>query len=97
MNNTFYQIVSPNQDDEGVWIHQNAWFHLADINTGNSLSYDLKSKENGVYVFVIEGSLSVSDYILEQRDGLEIIDLGKIELSAITDCRVLVMEVPMIN
>ena len=30
-NNTFYQILSPNKDDEGVWIHQDAWFHIGDF------------------------------------------------------------------
>lgn len=97
MNNTFYQIVSPNQDDEGVWIHQNAWFYLADINKGNSLSYALKSKENGVYVFVIEGSLSISDYMLEQRDGLGITTVEDIQLSALSDSKVLLMELSMFN
>lgn len=28
MANRFQQILSPNADDDGVWIHQNAWFHL---------------------------------------------------------------------
>lgn len=97
MSNAFYQIVSPNQGDEGVWIHQNTWFYLADINKGNSLSYALKSKENGVYVFVIEGSLSVSDYKLEQRDGLGITTVEEIQLSALSDTKVLLMELPMFN
>jgi redox-sensitive bicupin YhaK (pirin superfamily) len=97
MNNTFYQIVSPNQDDEGVWIHQNAWFYLADINKGNSLSYALKSKENGVYIFVIDGSLSISDYMLEQRDALGITTVEDIQLSALSDSKVLLMELSMFN
>ena len=29
--NNFAQILSPNQDDEGVWIHQDAWFYLSDF------------------------------------------------------------------
>ena len=30
-HNKLQQIVSPNADDAGVWIHQNAWFHLGDL------------------------------------------------------------------
>lgn len=97
MNNKFYQIVSPNQDDEGVWIHQNAWFHMADIEMGNSLSYDLKMDGNGVYVFVIEGSLSLYDCVLKQRDALGIEGVEKIDLYALSLSRVLLMEVPMFN
>ena len=29
--NQFYQILSPNKDDEGVWIHQDAYFYMADF------------------------------------------------------------------
>ncbi|MEM9325887.1 MAG: pirin family protein, partial [Bacteroidota bacterium] len=41
-SNDFYQILSPNPNDEGVWIHQDAWFHMGDIQQGKSASYQLK-------------------------------------------------------
>merc|ERR1711969_247195 len=28
--NKLQQILSPNKEDEGVWIYQDAWFHLTD-------------------------------------------------------------------
>ena len=34
--NDFQQILSPNKDDDGVWIHQDAWFNLANFTKGNS-------------------------------------------------------------
>ena len=34
--NKLQQILSPNPEDEGVWIHQNAWFHIADFEAGFS-------------------------------------------------------------
>ena len=34
--NDFQQILSPNPYDEGVWIHQNAWFNLAKFEKGNA-------------------------------------------------------------
>ena len=34
LKNQFAQILSPNPNDEGVWIHQNAWFHLGNLNSG---------------------------------------------------------------
>ena len=42
--NKLQQILSPNPEDEGVWIHQNAWFHLADFEAGFSKKYQLKKK-----------------------------------------------------
>jgi hypothetical protein len=33
--NKFQQILSPNADDEGVWIHQDAWFHMTILKQEN--------------------------------------------------------------
>ena len=39
-HNKLQQILSPNADDEGVWIHQNAWFHLGKFDKGISTEYN---------------------------------------------------------
>ena len=65
----FYQVLSPNPNDQGVWIQQNAWFHMGDLSEGWEGSYELKDKHNGVYFFVIEGSLTVAGQKLNKRDG----------------------------
>jgi redox-sensitive bicupin YhaK (pirin superfamily) len=49
--NRFQQILSPSSEDEGVWIHQNAWFHMSDLEKGNSLDYEL-SLPKTVYMFL---------------------------------------------
>ena len=37
-HNKLQQIVSPNADDAGVWIYQNAWFHLGTLEAGDRKS-----------------------------------------------------------
>jgi redox-sensitive bicupin YhaK (pirin superfamily) len=32
--NRLQQILSPNPEDDGAWIHQDAWFHLGKLITG---------------------------------------------------------------
>lgn len=59
-HNSLQQILSPHVDDEGVWIHQQAWFHLAQFDKGFSTEYKLKTKDNGVYAFVLSGDLSIN-------------------------------------
>lgn len=93
--NKLQQIVSPNQDDEGVWIHQNAWFHLGELDKGVALNYDFKSKENGLYVFVLKGKITVAGQELENRDGFGIWDVSSVDITAVSDSEVLLMEVPM--
>ena len=93
--NKLQQIVSPNPDSEGVWIHQNAWIHLADFDKGIAENYEFKQKGNGLYVFNLNGQLKVNDQILETRDGMGIWNTDKVSITAQSDAEFLLMEVPM--
>jgi redox-sensitive bicupin YhaK (pirin superfamily) len=94
-HNKMLQILSPNANDEGVWIHQNAWFHLGKLDKGFSTEYQLKAKGNGVYAFVLNGDVTISDQALHTRDGFGIWDTDKISIKADSDAELLIMEVPM--
>jgi redox-sensitive bicupin YhaK (pirin superfamily) len=94
-HNQLQQILSPNPDDAGVWIHQNAWFHLAGFDKGKSTGYTMKAPGNGVYVFVLKGDVKVNDQLLNTRDGYGIWDTDKFTITAETDAEFLLMEVPM--
>jgi redox-sensitive bicupin YhaK (pirin superfamily) len=93
--NKLQQILSPSQEDDGVWIHQDAWFHLGSLDEGNTQSYQLKKEGNGIYIFVISGEITVGDQKLNNRDGFGIWDVSEINILADTNAEVLVMEVPM--
>jgi redox-sensitive bicupin YhaK (pirin superfamily) len=94
--NKLQQILSPNSEDQGVWIHQDAWFNMGNLDKGTALKYPLKDpKNNGVYAFVIKGSLEVAGIQLTQRDGLGITDTHEFDLKASEDSEILLMEVPM--
>jgi redox-sensitive bicupin YhaK (pirin superfamily) len=93
--NKLQQILSPNPDDEGVWIHQDAWFHLADFDQGVTADYTIKKSGNGVYAFVLRGDITINDQPLNTRDGLGIWDTDKISIKADSNAEFLLMEVPM--
>ena len=95
VKNKFSQILSPNQHDQGVWIHQNAWFNIGNFETGAGDTYTLNDTKNGVYAFVLEGNVTINGQELNRRDGYGLWDLEKVELKALTKARVLLMEVPM--
>jgi redox-sensitive bicupin YhaK (pirin superfamily) len=94
-HNKLQQILSPNADDAGVWIHQNAWFHLGKFDKGVSTEYALKAKGNGVYVFVLSGDVKINDQLLNTRDGFGIWDTDSFTITADSDAEFLLMEVPM--
>lgn len=90
-----FQILSPNPNDQGVWIHQNAWFHLGELSEGWKGKYELKDKNNGVYFFVIDGNVTVAGHELNRRDGLGVSEVDSIEISSGSLSKLLIMEVPM--
>lgn len=95
LKNDFYQVLSPSKDDQGVWIHQNAWFHLGDFEKEKTTHYQLKSPENGLYVFMIEGDATVENQVLNRRDGLGIWNTKNVKITASANSKILLMDVPM--
>jgi len=93
--NELTQILSPHPNDQGVWIHQQAWFYLGELSEGWKGKYTLNAEKNGVYFFVIEGNVTVAGQALNRRDGLGVSETNEIEITADSDARLLVMEVPM--
>jgi len=94
-HNRLQQVLSPSPDDEGVWIHQDAWFHLGQLDQGASTEYALKKPGNGVYAFVLEGDVTINGQQLHRRDGFGLWDLDQLQISADSNAELLLMEVPM--
>ena len=94
-DNQFYQVLSPNKDDQGIWLNQDAWFYIGKFAKGKSDTYAIKKEGNGVYVFILEGEVEINDVKLSNRDGMGIWDTELITVKATENARVLLMEVPM--
>ena len=93
--NSFYPIVTPNQKGPGMWIHQDAWFHLGEFDKETRINYNINKKGNGVYAFLIEGSVQIDGESLEKRDALGLWDTESFELLANPNSRILLIEVPL--
>jgi quercetin 2,3-dioxygenase len=94
-HNKLQQIVSPNADDAGVWIHQNAWFHLGNFDKGVTTAYKIRQSGNGVYAFILKGDVSINNQPLNTRDGFGTWNVESISIVADTDAEILLMEVPV--
>jgi len=95
MHNNFLQILSPNADDKGVWIHQDAWFHLGEFEAGQEINYTLKNPSNGLYIMNVYGDLLAADKELSTRDGYGIWETPSVKFQFKTKSKVLLMELPM--
>ena len=97
--NEITEIVSPYPGDgKGLWIYQQAWFSIGELEKNTLQGYKLKSPNSlGVYAFLIEGKATVAGKELEKRDGLGIYDTESFEIKANEYTKILLIEVPPHN
>ena len=95
--NEWQVVVSPIEADGGLWINQDSRFSLANVSAGKTLAYNTKFAGNGVYFFVIEGTIEVDGKKLNKRDAIGIWDTESIQVNADTNAQILAIEVPMVQ
>ena len=94
--NKLHQVLSPNPSDQGVWIHQDAWFHIGTFNEGIETVYPIKKEGNGIYAFVLEGSFDINGQRLEKRDAIGIWETLELSIHSLDlNSRLLLIDVPM--
>jgi len=96
-DNQLTAIVKPKGEakEDELWIHQNAYFNLGDFSKTTEITYKLNKQNHGIYIFVINGSLSTEKETLSKRDAMGVWDFEEINLKVEKDSRILVIEVPL--
>lgn len=92
--NKIQTLVSP-KDESALWINQDAYFSRTDIEKGKSVDYELNTKKNGVYIFVIEGKIEIDGDMLSRRDAIGIQETERIKIKAEDNSEVLIIEIPL--
>ncbi len=92
--NELVPVVSPDGTSPASLI-QDAWFCMGKFDAGKSFRYELHKPHHGVYLFVIEGEAGVAQIHLYRRDGIGIWKTDEVEIQALTDAQLLLIEVPM--
>ncbi len=95
--NRLVNVVSPKDGNDGnaLWIHQKAYLHLGLFDAGQVITYDVKIRENGVYLFLIEGELEINGQKINERDAFGIVEFDSFEIHTKTPAKILTIEVPM--
>ena len=69
---------------------------MGTFDAGMAQSYTLKDARNGLYLFMIEGSIEIEGETLGARDAIGLSDLNEVSFTSTSEnTRVLLMEVPM--
>lgn len=93
--NNFLLLVSPERDTLGTWIHQNAWIHILKLEEGLAANYTIKNSNNGVYIMLIDGLITIENHELSEKDAVGIWETEAVEITAKLESRILLIEIPM--
>ena len=93
--NKWQIVVSPNDDDNALWINQEARFSLTKLEAGKSLSYKNAFLGNGVYLVVVNGSIEVDGKQFNKRDAVGISEADEFNITASEDAELMAIEIPM--
>lgn len=91
----FQLLINPEEWDEIVKIHQDAYISRGDLSTWKTIEYIKYAPKNGIYVFLISGNIKIWDYDLSDRDALWITGEESITIESQSRSDVLILEVPM--
>ena len=73
-------------------INQQAYISIIDLDAGVYLEYKL---HNAAYFFVISGKLVIENEELTDRDALGVTMTNNVSLRAISDAKLIVIDVPV--
>ena len=93
--NKFLTVVSPEIEGNSIWINQDAYFSMANLDAGYEIAYQLHHEKNGVYIFLLEGEILAENQVLNRRDALGISETESINIKSKTEAKLLLIEVPM--
>ena len=94
-HNRFQTLVSPERNTEAIWINQQAWFSMADLDAGTTISYRSQGQDTGLYLFVIEGEIAAAGHDLGRRDGLGVTGRDEVQIQANRRAELLLIEVSL--
>ncbi len=96
--NKLQTVVAPKDKLEGnaLPICQQAYIYRTELDIEHSVSLIAKSKNNGFYIFNIEGSVEIEDTVLETRDAIGISETELVNITAKSNSKLIIIEVPMV-
>lgn len=93
--NELTTLISPEKSENTLWINQDATFSMGEFEAGQTINYDIKTKGNGAYVFVLDGVAKINSQVLNKKDALGVYDTSSLTIITEEPSRFLIIDVPM--
>lgn len=88
-------IVSNEEGQAHCWINQNAKLSLGWFAPGATIDYRFNPVNKCVFVFVIEGAVTIAGTTIGRRDAIGVWDTGAVEIVTEQESEFIVIEVPV--
>jgi redox-sensitive bicupin YhaK (pirin superfamily) len=95
LKNKILTVVSGDKLDSKMFINQNAAISIGSLEKGKVLRYNNIYNENGIYLFVLEGSINLDNEYINERDAVGIYDTDGFNFNASSNTKFIIIEVPM--
>ena len=93
--NKLQTVVSNEEGLEHCWINQNAKLSLGYFDKDQSLSYQFRPVNKCVFIFVIDGNITIDNITIPQRDAIGIWETDTIGIRCNEESHFLIIEIPI--
>jgi len=93
--NKLKMIISGEEGLEHCWINQNAKLSLGYYETAQDITYDLNPVNKCLFIFAIEGTVSVAGNVIKERDAIGIWDTASVPVHCEAGSHFIIIEAPI--
>ncbi len=94
--NHLITLISPDKNNDALWINQDATFSLGSFDAEQRIDYKISRPENGAYIFILEGGVKINDQVLNKKDAIGVYDISSIVIDTQESTQLLIIDVPMV-
>lgn len=95
-DNEIKTLIQPETAEGTLRLQQNAWFKMAKFDADKETTITVEDPENnGIYIFLLNGSIEVDGNSMETRDAIGIWETENVTIKTNDKSEFLVIEVPM--
>jgi len=95
-DNEIKTLIQPETAEGTLRLQQNAWFKMAKFDSGKEATITVEDpKNNGIYIFLLNGSIEVDGNSMETRDAIGIWETENVSIKTNDKSEFLIIEVPM--
>ncbi|MBC8082754.1 MAG: pirin family protein [Hymenobacter sp.] len=93
--NQLTTIVSNEEGTAHCWINQNARLALGYFDAGQTMTYSLNPVNKSVFIFLMDGALTVNGQALARRESIGLWETASVEITCTAESRFILIEAPI--